>query len=122
MKIFRNDDHRDFFESCMQKSKVSDCCHEAFFYIIGLTPETRARINSLFDFKEDGIKPDGLNGAWHTSTTKKACRLAFNLWNGYIEGEDGSRYTPEDIFATELAPYFIEGVKLRYPEYFQERF
>lgn len=121
MKIFKDDDHREFFESCMEKSKVADCYHEAFFYIMGTTSETRAHISSLFDFGKDGIKPDGLHEAWQTSTTRKACRLAFNLWNGYIEDEDGSRYTPEDIFATDLAPYLMQGVRLRYPEYFQER-
>ncbi len=114
---FINAAHRDFFEDCLQKSKTVDCYHEAFFYIMGTTSDTRSHINSLFDFKNDSIKPDGLHEDWQTGASAKACRLAFNLWNGYTEEEYGSRYTPEDIFANSLAPYFMEGIKLRYPEY-----
>ena len=28
--------------------------------------------------------------------------------------------SPEDLFCCEFAPYFMEGVKIRYPEYCRE--
>ena len=80
---FRSAAHRDFFLEMMNKSKVNDCYHRAFFYVMGIAAETRANINQMFDFKTDCIEPEGMHGGWQTSGTVKVCHLAFNLWNGY---------------------------------------
>ena len=29
-------------------------------------------------------------------------------------------YSPEDLFCCEFGPYFMEGIKIRYPEYCRE--
>ena len=50
---FRSAAHRDFFLEMMNKSKVNDCYHRAFFYVMGIAAETRANINQMFDFKTD---------------------------------------------------------------------
>ena len=50
----------------------------------------------------------------------RVCRLAFNLWNGYTEPEQSNAFSPEDLFCCEFAPYFMEGIKIRYPEYCRE--
>ena len=50
----------------------------------------------------------------------RVCRLAFNLWNGYTDPEHSNAYSPEDLFCCEFAPYFMEGVKIRYPKYCRE--
>lgn len=50
---FRSAAHRDFFLEMMSKSKVNDCYHRAFFYVMGIAAETRANINQMFDFKTD---------------------------------------------------------------------
>jgi hypothetical protein len=89
--------------------------------VLGISEETRKHINKIFDFKNDVIKPDGLNEDWQTSGTIKICILALNLWNGYVD-EEGICTTPEYLFACDYAKYFIEGVKLRYPHCFREIF
>ena len=40
---FRSAAHRDFFLEMMNKSKVNDCYHRAFFYVMGIAAETRAK-------------------------------------------------------------------------------
>lgn len=42
---------------------------------------------------------------------------AANLWNGFTEEGRENLYTPEELFCCGYAPYFMEGIKLRYPEY-----
>ena len=101
----------------MNKCRVNDCYHRAFFYVMGIASETRANINQMFDFKNDCIEPDGMHGGWQTSGTVRVCRLAFNLWNGYTDMDSPQSFTPEDLFCCEFAPYFMEGIKVRYPEY-----
>ena len=74
-------------------------------------------IGKMFDFKRDCIIPEGMHGGWQTSGTVKVCHLAFNLWNGFTEEGRENFYTPEELFCCGYAPYFMEGIKLRYPEY-----
>lgn len=114
---FRSAEHRDFFLENMNKCRVNDSYHRAFFYVMGIASETRANINQMFDFKNDCIEPDGMHSGWQTSGTVKVCRLAFNLWNGYTDMDSPQSFTPEDLFCCEFAPYFMEGIKVRYPEY-----
>lgn len=45
------------------------------------------------------------------------CHLAFNLWNGFTEEGKENLFTPDELFCCGYAPYFMEGIKLRYPEY-----
>jgi hypothetical protein len=104
----------------MMKCRVNDCYHRAFFYVMGIAAETRANISQMFDFKTDCIVPEGMHGGWQTSGTVKVCRLAFNLWNNYVEEGGEKSFTPEDLFCCEFAPYFMEGIKVRYPEYCRE--
>lgn len=87
---------------------------------MGIAPETRANIRQMFDFQQDCIEPDGMHGGWQTSGTVRVCQLAFNLWNGYSGERRGDEYTPYDLFCCEFAPYFMEGIKLRYPEHCRE--
>ncbi len=117
---FRSTVHRDFFLENIMKCRIKDCYHRAFFYVMGIAPETRANINQMFDFKTDCIVPEGMHGDWQTSRTLKVCHLAFNLWNGYTEEKREHLFTPEELFCCEYAPYFMEGIKLRYPEYCRE--
>ena len=74
-------------------------------------------IGKMFDFKRDCIIPEGMHGGWQTSGTVKVCHLAFNLWNGFTEEDRENLCTPEELFCCGYAPYFMEGIKLRYPEY-----
>ena len=87
---------------------------------MGIAEETRKNIHLMFNFKEDCIEPEGMHGGWQTSGTVKVCHLAFNLWNNYTEKGREKSFTPEDLFCCEFAPYFMEGIKVRYPEYCRE--
>lgn len=38
----------------------------------------------------------------------------------YAEEGRERYFTPEELFCCEFAPYFMEGIKVRYPEYCRE--
>lgn len=59
---FSSKAHRDFFVEMMGKCRKNDTYHRAFFYVMGIAPETRANINRMFDFKNDWIMPEGMHG------------------------------------------------------------
>lgn len=115
MKLcFSSQEHKAFFFDCLSRTR-DDAYHRAFFYLMGLTSETRRHLDALYDFETDGIKPDGLTCPWQTHGTVKICRLAFNLWNGYVDERQPGLYTPEELFASGYAPFFIEALRLRHP-------
>ena len=114
---FKDAEHATFYRRALERSGTADAYHKAFFYVMGIAAETRANINQMFDFKNDCIVPEGMHGGWQTSGTVKVCHLAFNLWNNYVEEGREKSFTPEDLFCCEFAPYFMEGIKVRYPEY-----
>ena len=99
---FASPEHRDFFLNMMNEARRNDCYHRAFFYVMGIAPETRANIRQMFDFKQDCIDPEGMHGGWQTSGTVRVCRLAFNFWNGYTDPEYSNAYSPEDLKSTRM--------------------
>lgn len=123
---FVNKEHETFYKEMQRKFPYSwDVYHKALFYVLGIDTDTRHNITKLFDFKEKGIKIDGLNAGFQTGTSIKITRLAFNLWNGlvYDSQEDfennviSDKFAVDNIFCCCYASYMWEGVKLRYPEY-----
>ena len=96
--------------------------------LLSLDKVLREHTDEVFDFKEDGIKREGLHKGFQTSTSMKTTRLAFNLWNGcYDDGEtytnkDGyetelpsSCYTPDQIFCCkDYAPYYWQAIRIRF--------
>ena len=72
---FRNKAHRDFVFENLEKCRHNDCYHQAFFYVMGISEETRMNIGKMFDFKNDCIVPEGMYGGWQTSGTVKVCTL-----------------------------------------------
>ncbi|MFR8871980.1 MAG: DUF6075 family protein, partial [Oscillospiraceae bacterium] len=92
-----------------------------FSIVMGIAPETAGQHPpGCLISSQDRIEPEGMHGGWQTSGTVRVCRLAFNLWNGYTDPEHSNAYSPEDLFCCEFAPYFMEGVEIRYPEYCRE--
>lgn len=116
---FRSEEHVNFYSEMMNKCGENDSFHRAFFYVMGISPQTRANINQMFDFRRDSITPDGIRGGWQTSGSMKVCNLAFNLWNGYT-GTENDSVSPYELFDCEYAPFFIEGIKIKYSENFRE--
>lgn len=117
--IFKNDEHKCFFTDMLQKTDPASCYHQAFFYTAGLNGDTRRHIHAIFDLKENCIRPEGLHQGWQTSGSRYVTLLAFNLWNGYLEQGNERDSTPYNLFCTSDLPYFMEAVKLRYPEYYK---
>ena len=128
--IFSSEQHRAFYEKNMARVR-DDSYHKALFYLLGVSADTRQRVNRLFDFEEDCIRPEALNEGWQTSGSMRVVRLAFNLYcNGtpsVYDSEDQneqleecSRYTVENLFCCSYAPYFWQAVKIRYPEYTED--
>lgn len=124
---FKSAEHMLFFgENVINTKSERDTYRKAFFYTVGILPQTRACIDSLYDFQDNCPKLDGFSGAWQTSGTIKMCRLALNLYNGFHQNgtswhdlenvKDGS-FTPYKLFATSDAFYMLEAVKVRYPDY-----
>lgn len=127
--IFKNRDHLKRFNSLCDRMENADPYHESIAYLLTLDAVCSQHIDDLFDFENDGIKPEGINKAWQTDTSKKTTRLAFNLWNCCTRDDDenGSHgmpasplYTPAELFCTSYAKYYFEAIELRYPDYFIE--
>ena len=117
---FASKEHESFFFSMLAKCGNSDSYHRAFFYCVGISDTTRGNVERLFDFQNDRINPDGLHEGWQTGGTMRLTRLAFNLWNGYVEETEERLSTPNEIFDCGYAPYFYEAIRQRYSEYCRE--
>lgn len=133
--LFENTEHERKYYSVLKSMKNNDCYHKSVAYLFTLDLVCFDHINSLFDFKEDIIKRNGLNESWQTETSKKTTQLTFNLWNGcctdgetYIDSEGYEQdltsqyYAVDEIFCCSYAPYYWEAIKLRYPEYINQNY
>lgn len=117
---FTSKEHEDFYRTMLQRSGNGDSYHRAFFYCVGISGTARTNVERIFDFVKNQIKPDGLHEGWQTGGTVRITRLAFNLWNGYMEQGEERMSTPYEVFDCNYSPYFYEAIKLRYPEYCRE--
>lgn len=117
---FMSKEQEQFYKKMMKKSGVDDGYHRSFFYCMGLSEVTRANIRKLYNFERGYAESDGLHGGWQTGSSQRLTRLALNLWNGYVEQGEEQMSTPYELFSCEYAPYFLEAIKLRYPEYCKE--
>lgn len=131
--IFRDDMHKALYEQWTKQTHTKgDPEYTSMFYVLAADEIAREHITEIFDFSEICIKPKGLfESPWITSTAAKSIRFAFNLYNWGIcadRDQDGGeitdtadRYTPAALFACSNAPYFLQALKIRYPEYFKSR-
>lgn len=77
--------------------KSTDSYRRAVAYLFTLDKGCSRHIDDVFDFRDDAIKPEGLNCGRQTSTSIRTTRLAFNLWNTYIEkGAEKQRF-PQSV-------------------------
>lgn len=93
-----------------------DPYREVLAYLIALTDDTYRHREDLYSVEEGCIIPDGLHKAWQTSTSLKVTLLAFNLFNagsGWCPDDKMYLLTPDAIFDSNLAPYFVEAIRLR---------
>lgn len=127
--LFYDDEHEKFFFDMLAKVRYQDVYHMALCYCLGISPDTRRNFDQIYDIKTGCVKPECLQEGWQTSGTTKIVRMAFNLYcNGtpsvleLTDPDDQLQecqlYTAESLFCCSYAPYFVQAVKLRYPEYF----
>lgn len=115
--LFLNSEHESFYYRMLAERQCTDSYHRSLFYTLGISKDTRAHVQELFDFANGSIKPEGLSSSWQTGSSIRTCRLAFNLWNGWSQTGEERYSTPHELFDCGFAPYFVEAIRLRYPEY-----
>ncbi len=124
--LFKDQEHRAFYQA-MTSTCRDDVYTRALIYTLGICPDTRKRFNLIYTGQE--IDPEQLHQPWQTGTSLKVTRLAFNLYTdgeptAFTEGDitkeilkECSYYSVSDVFCCEYAPYFMQAIKIRYPEY-----
>lgn len=129
---FKNKNHETNYHIILDMMKKTDLERKVLAYLFALDTVCFEHIRDLYDFADNGIELSGLDKGWHTGTSRRTTRLAFNLYNGYCSdgetyiGSDGfeenlpsSFYSPVNLFCCEYAPYYVEALKMRFPEYFK---
>lgn len=123
--LFKDETHKARYYKLLQDytNGTADPYRAQLAYLIALTPDTYKHRSWLYDEQERIIKPDGVKADWQTGTTTRLTLLAFNLFTNstaFCPEEMTSYCTPEHIFCCELAPYFWQAIKIRYPEYIED--
>ena len=123
--IYLNEKHKENFNMCckLHKETGRDLDEEVIpvFYLLSLAAEIDFDvIHGAYNFKDRVIKPQCLEAPWQTSSMLKTVRLAFNLWNGFMQEGREVFSTPYEIFENSWAPYFVQAIKLRYHAIFRK--
>ena len=122
---FVDDSHKDFYISHCQKLRP-DTYLRSLIYTLGMCRDTRRNFMRIFDAGSRCINPETIREPWQTRTSLKVTRLAFQLFTGRTPTalldsvdyyDECSRYCVSEIFCCSYAPYFVEAIKLRFPEY-----
>ena len=116
---FNNHVHEEKFYEILSRMRSNDVYHLSAAYLMALAdlcPE------DVFDFDNDCIIPEGLYAGWQTSSSRRATRLMYNLWNGTNmdrAADEPTRtacyYAIDNIMDNyEYFPWFIEAIKIRF--------
>ncbi len=128
MKFIDNEHKKFFFDKWEQAKEQgkTDVYYKSLIYTLSMCETTREHFNEIFNLNNGEVNLNSIQKGWQTSTSLKVTRMALNLWNhsiiydseADIENEQiSSHYAPSEIFCCSYAPYFWEGIKMRYPEY-----
>lgn len=133
MAKFIDNNHKVFYENRIKevsdRGKV-DCYYKSLIYILSVCETTRTHFKEIFNVEDSTINLDSIQAAWQTGTSAKVTRMAFNLWNPNLlyDSEDDLEnnkisifYSPSELFCCSYAPYFWEGIKIRYPEFIKSK-
>ena len=124
---FRDEEHESNYNFILDMMPYSDIERKALAYLFALDTVCFEHIRELYDFEGDSIKPYTLDKAWQTGTSCKTTRLAFNLYNSFcsdrFENDMPSiSFTPVELFCSEYAEYYVEALRIRFPEFFEGGF
>ncbi len=115
---FHQRNTKGFFLSDVSKMrKARQLLQFIFFIVWEFLKIPEIMLTACLIFKERLIKPGALHEGWQTGGSARLTRLAFNLWNGYVEKGEESLSTPYEMFDCGYAPYFYEAIRIKYPEY-----
>ena len=128
MKFIDNEHKKFFFDKWEQAKEQgkTDVYYKSLIYTLSMCETTREHFNEIFNLNNGEVNLNSIQKGWQTSTSLKVTRMALNLWKhsivydseADIENEQiSSHYAPSEIFCCSYAPYFWEGIKIRYPEY-----
>ena len=116
MITFRSGNHEKNYHALIATMSSISNKHKALAYLFSLDPMCLSHIHELYSFEERRPLTTGLQAEWHTANSHKTSLLAFNLYDGYTEGLDSSPYS---LFSDcDYTPYYLEAIKLRFPESF----
>ena len=115
--IFINEEHKSFFTKNLPKCRDFDVYHMALIYCLGIDRSVREHFEKVYDLRTGQIRTEALQEGWQTSGSKRAIRLAFNLYTNGIASVDDYEdeeekldecrsYAVEEIFCCGYAPYF----------------
>ena len=124
---FRDEEHERNYNFILDMMPYSDIERKALAYLFALDTVCFEHIRDLYDFSDNRILLSGIDKGWHTGTSKRTTRLAFNLFNSFcsdsIENDLPSvSFTPVELFCSEYAEYYVEALRIRYPEFFEGGF
>lgn len=117
---FKNKAHEKAFYYFISQMEDIESNHVAVAYLLSLNETLTNNAVEVFDFEANCIKTDCLHKGFQTSSSLRATRLIFNLWNENNYSDDDNiktarNYTPSAIFADGDAEYYFEAVMLRFP-------
>ncbi len=126
--IFRDQEHKEFYQEYLEKCRWQDVYHQALIYCIGISEDTRKNIEQIYDLDKGCVKTECLRKGWQTSDSLRIVRMAFALYcsgapSVYDYDDEEERlqeyagYTVGELFCCGYAEYFWQAVKIRYPEY-----
>ena len=116
---FKNRLHVEKFYEILSRMRHNDVYHLSAAYLMALAdlyPE------DVFDFENDWIRHEGLYKGWQTSSSRRATRLMYCLWNGTNmdrAADEPARTACYDAVDNimdnyEYFPWFIEAIKIRF--------
>jgi len=117
---FYDENHEQQYHAILERMQNSDCYHQTAAYLMALAQLVP---DDVFNFENDCIKTEGLNCSWQTTSSLRATRLMFNLWNGYVYEDKHAKanaivsplYAVHNIFCdSEYAPYFFNAICIRF--------
>ena len=102
---FKDREHLAFYNMVLKQTRKDDPYHKAFFYVVGISSDTRKKKKKIFDFEEDCIRPDCINDGWQTVTFPKVGTTATDAADGDQEvGASASAGIVDTVEYSGLVP------------------
>lgn len=121
---FRDMEHKKFFLFMKEKCPEWNTYYKTLMYILGICKECRDNIDDLLPCFENSAtiymkkNRTALSYDWHTQGSIACVKLAFALLSGYINNDVNDLINLLRLFDQEYAIYFVEALKIYYPQYF----